>query len=94
MELKSTLNFEVTKNERTYRISIPVGAPYGEAYDSIFACLEGLVDLQKKGVEQLKAQNAISSETSPEASNQPASKPTEPVPFSVGGIDMTTAAAQ
>lgn len=56
MELKTTLNFEVTKNDRTYRVYIPLGAPYGEAYDAVFSCLEGIVDLQKKGVEQLKSQ--------------------------------------
>lgn len=57
MDLKTTLNFEVTKNERTYRVIIPLGAPYGEAYDAVFSCLEGIVDLQRKGVEQLKAQS-------------------------------------
>jgi hypothetical protein len=58
MDLKTTLNFEVTKNDRVYRVILPLGAPYGEAYDAVFACLEGIVNLQKKGVEQLKAQAA------------------------------------
>jgi hypothetical protein len=56
MELKTTLNFEVTKNERNYRVSVPLGAPYGEAYDAVFSCLEGIVEYQRKSVEQLKSQ--------------------------------------
>lgn len=56
MNFKTTLNFEVTQNERTYCVSIPVGAPYGEAYDAIFKCLEGIVEWQKKSIEQLKSQ--------------------------------------
>jgi len=57
MQMKSLLNLEVTKNERLYSFSIPTGAPYGEAYDAIFSCLEMIIDLQKKGVDQLKTQN-------------------------------------
>ena len=90
MELKSTLNFEVTKNERSYRISIPFGAPYGEAYDAIFSCLEGLVDLQKKGVEQLKSQNANTSGVESAPKNTSASDSLQPAPFSVGGVDLAT----
>lgn len=56
MDLKTTLNFEVKKNERTYCFSIPLGAPYGETYDAIFACFEAVTDLQKKALEQLKDQ--------------------------------------
>ena len=55
MELKATLNFDKIVNDRVYRISIPVGAPYGEVYDAIYCCLAGIVEHQKKSVEQLKA---------------------------------------
>lgn len=58
MELKATLNFEKTVNDRTYRVTIPLGAPYGEVYDAIFACLEGVVEHQKQSVEQMKSAQA------------------------------------
>ena len=33
MILKSHVSIEVTKNERTYTLHIPVGSPFGEAHD-------------------------------------------------------------
>jgi hypothetical protein len=58
MELKTTLNFEITKNERTYRVIIPIGAPYGEVYDAVFSCLQGIIEHQQKSIEQMKTQQA------------------------------------
>ena len=54
MNLRSMVDVEIVKNERTYRLSIPVGAPYGEAYDAAHECLLAVLDMAKNGAEQAK----------------------------------------
>jgi hypothetical protein len=58
MNMKSTIDFEITKNDRVYRFNIPAGAPYGETYDAIFTFLEKILDQQKASIQSLKEQNA------------------------------------
>jgi hypothetical protein len=57
MNMKSVVIISITKNNRTYDFSMPVGAPYGEAYDVAFECLNEIVGMSKKAVEQLKQGN-------------------------------------
>jgi hypothetical protein len=45
MEQQPTQVFKVTKGDRTYQLLIPVGAPYGELYDSVFEMLKNVRDL-------------------------------------------------
>lgn len=54
MELKSILALEVVKNERTYRLELPVGAPLGEAYEATWEMLKKIVELVNESVDKAK----------------------------------------
>jgi hypothetical protein len=54
--LKTELVYEVTKNERTYKFYIPVGAPLGELYDVCYGLLADIVEESKKSVDAAKPQ--------------------------------------
>lgn len=54
MNLKSYVDIEVTKGERTYHFLMPVGSPFGEAYDASFECLTNITELAKQAAEQAK----------------------------------------
>jgi hypothetical protein len=45
---------EVTKNERTYRVCIPVGAPLGEVYDAVIEVAGEIVSIINQQVEKAK----------------------------------------
>lgn len=53
MKTINSIAFENTKNERTYRVEIPVGAPLGESYDAI---IEIALELLKIAQSQCKKQ--------------------------------------
>lgn len=54
MNIKSVVQFEVIKGEKSYVFSMPVGAPIGEAYDAAFECLNQLVEYSKQAAEKAK----------------------------------------
>lgn len=54
MDQKMMIHLEVVKNERTYRMELPVGGSYGEAYDAATEMLAAIVDMSKQAVEQAK----------------------------------------
>jgi len=54
MTAKSNIVLEVTINERTYSLSIPLGAPHGEAYDATISLLRDLVELSKQAINQIE----------------------------------------
>jgi len=54
MELKSILGLEVIKNERVYRLELPVGAPLGEAYEATWEMLKKIVELVNESVDKAK----------------------------------------
>lgn len=56
MNLRSAIIIEVVKNERTYQLTLPVGAPYGEAYDATFEILGKILELAQAATEQAKGQ--------------------------------------
>ena len=56
MDIKSFISVEVTKNERTYHFYMPVGAPFGEAYDAAFEVLNSITEMAKQAVEKAKPQ--------------------------------------
>lgn len=55
MVQQPTLVLKTQSNDRTYEFLIPVGAPYGEVYDALFAMLKEMQDLMAKAAEQAKA---------------------------------------
>ena len=71
MAIKAHVSVEVVKNERTYIFSIPVGAPYGEAYDAVSEAKQTVFDLLSKSLEVDKQQESpeASTEISAEAVN-------------------------
>lgn len=58
MDLRSYVDVEVKKNDRVYHFFMPVGAPYGEAYDAAFDALTSITDLAKQAVEQARPKEA------------------------------------
>lgn len=54
MNLKSCVVIEITKNERLYTFTMPVGAPFGEAYDVAYQVLLKIADLAKEGAASAK----------------------------------------
>lgn len=60
MIVKSNIVVEVSKpygdkgESRTYSFIIPIGAPFGEAFDAAFETLSAVLDLSKKAIEDAK----------------------------------------
>jgi hypothetical protein len=52
--LKTELLYEVTKNDRTYKFYIPVGAPLGEIYDVCYALFNDIVQEANEAAKQAK----------------------------------------
>lgn len=57
MELKQILGLEVAKNERVYRLELPVGAPLGEAYEATWEMLKKIVELVNESVDKAKMES-------------------------------------
>lgn len=51
MDQKAVVIIETVKNERVYRFELPVGAPFGEAYDSCFEMLNEILAMAQKAKE-------------------------------------------
>lgn len=58
MAIKSSLSIEITKGDRVFSFVMPIGAPYGEAYDAAFEVLQQIVELSKQAADQAKQQQA------------------------------------
>lgn len=58
MDIMSTIQLRIIKNDRSYYFSIPVGAPYGEACDVLFECIEKLTDMMKEAASKSKPSEA------------------------------------
>ena len=56
MKKNNCLEMEITKNERTYRFLIPMGAPLGEVYDSAIAFAAEIAEYIKEHIEKSKPQ--------------------------------------
>lgn len=54
MELKSSVVMEVKRNDFTFRLELPVGAPLGDAYEAIFEMLGKVVEMAKESVDKAK----------------------------------------
>jgi len=54
MDQRAVINLEVTKGEHKFVFSMPVGSPFGEAYDAAFSILNEIMGMSKKAVEQAK----------------------------------------
>lgn len=54
MNLKSQVAIEVVKGERTFTFTMPIGAPYGEAYDACFEALKTIAEMTATALDQSK----------------------------------------
>ncbi len=63
MAVKAYVTIEIVKNERVYTFSIPVGAPYGEAYDAVAEAKATVFDLLAKSLEADKQQESSEAPT-------------------------------
>ncbi len=55
MELKSMIAIEIEKNDRVFSFLLPVGAPFGEAYDAAFEVLGKIIEMSKEAADNMKA---------------------------------------
>jgi len=53
-DVKSNVVMEIKKDDRSYCLIIPHGAPYGELYDALFKMLQDVVEMSKTAVESAK----------------------------------------
>jgi len=51
---KATVKIEVKKGDHTYEFIMPVGSPFGEAYDSAFEILQEISTMAKDAVSKVK----------------------------------------
>lgn len=68
MEVKSTIQFEVKKEDRVYRLDIPLNCPLGEAFTACGEFMDKMVELINKHQEQRKAMESQSEDVAQEPS--------------------------
>jgi hypothetical protein len=54
MELKQILSLEVVRNDKVYRLELPIGVPLGEAYEATWEMLKKIVELVNESVDKAK----------------------------------------
>ncbi len=62
MNVQASVNIIIEKGERKYSFSMPVGAPFGEAYDAAFEALVKVSDMAKEAAENARPKEAIDPE--------------------------------
>jgi predicted adenine nucleotide alpha hydrolase (AANH) superfamily ATPase len=50
MDQRAMVRLEVKKEERTYCFDMPIGAPFGEAYDAAFEVLSTILKMSEEAV--------------------------------------------
>jgi len=69
-ELKASVSIVISRDKNVYHCSMPVGAPYGEAYDVTLECAQKILELSKKSLDTAQTQyNNQAVEKSEEVSN-------------------------
>jgi hypothetical protein len=63
MDVKSYVDVVVTKNDRVYHFYMPVGAPFGEAYDASFEVLSGITEMAKQAAENARPKDVDATPT-------------------------------
>jgi uncharacterized protein YrzB (UPF0473 family) len=53
MNMRSIVQLEIAKDERSYILSVPAGAPFGEVYDVLIQMSQGILDLAKQASQDL-----------------------------------------
>ena len=58
MDIRSYIDVEVKKNEHVYHFLMPVGVPFGEAYDASFEVLTSITEMARNAAEQARPKEA------------------------------------
>jgi hypothetical protein len=53
MTQKAVVILEVEKNDRKYEFMMPIGSPYGEAYDVCFEFLQEITKMSKEAADRV-----------------------------------------
>jgi len=69
MTESQTIQLTVTKEDRVYTFTMPIGHKYGEAFDACLECLKGLSDMSKKAADIIESNRAIEKKKEEEESN-------------------------
>ena len=64
MEVKPNqiIELEVTKDDRSYRLSLPVGAPLGDAYNATIMMANSLVQMMQKDINKRSSEESAKNE--------------------------------
>ena len=54
MDLRSNVVIEIKKNDNVFQFVMPMGSPFGEAYDAAFQCLSKIIEMAKEAAEKAK----------------------------------------
>ena len=54
MTQKAVVKLTKTINDREYSFEMPIGAPYGEAYDQAFLVLQDITTMSKEAADRAK----------------------------------------
>jgi len=54
MKQSAMVKIEVTKDERDYAFTMPIGSPYGEVYDALFEMLQEIVKMSQAAADKAK----------------------------------------
>jgi len=57
MELKSSVILETKRNDYTFRMELPIGAPLGDAYEAAWEMLSKIVEMARESVDKSKKAN-------------------------------------
>ena len=60
MDIRSHVVIEIKKEDHTFSFHMPLGAPFGKAYDAAYEVLQHIVDLSKKAADQAKQAESTS----------------------------------
>ena len=52
MKQSAVVKIDVEKNDRLFEFIMPIGAPYGEVYDTLFEMLKEVTDMMNKAAKQ------------------------------------------
>lgn len=66
MDIKNNIVLEIEKEGNMFYFSMPVGAPYGQAYDAILESLEKVQELSDNAVKNIREQREQQKEESEE----------------------------
>lgn len=58
MNVKNVVVIEIEKGDFVFSFSMPVGAPFGQAYDAAFEVLQQILEFSQKAADQVRQNNA------------------------------------